>query len=58
MAALGVRNISGYTQKVRDANKAGSPILDPLWSIEVGQESGIEEAPPLEKFAFHRCCHR
>ena len=52
MAALGVRNISGYNKKVREANKAGSPIPDPLWSIEVGQESGIEEPPALETLPF------
>lgn len=34
MAALGVRNISGYNKKVRDAEKAGAPIADPLWTPE------------------------
>jgi S-DNA-T family DNA segregation ATPase FtsK/SpoIIIE len=31
MAALGVRNISGYNRKVRDAEIAGTPIKDPLF---------------------------
>lgn len=31
MAALGVRNISGYNRKVRDAIEAGTPIKDPLF---------------------------
>jgi S-DNA-T family DNA segregation ATPase FtsK/SpoIIIE len=31
MAALGVRNISGYNRKVRDAQTAGTPIKDPLF---------------------------
>ena len=30
MAALGVRNIAGFNEKVREARKAGSPIPDPL----------------------------
>ena len=30
MAALGVRNISGFNKKVKDANEAGKPILDPV----------------------------
>ena len=31
MAALGVRNISGYNRKVREAADAGQPIEDPLF---------------------------
>jgi len=30
MSALGVRNLSGYNQKVRDAEKAKKPLPDPL----------------------------
>ena len=52
MAALGVRNISGYNRKVKEALKDGNPILDPLWSIEVGQEFGVEEPPALETLPF------
>lgn len=37
MAALGVRNISGYNRKVRDAQKKGRPIMDPL--VIDGQEA-------------------
>ncbi len=44
MAALGVRNLSGYNRQVADAEKKGSPIPDPLWSAE-----SDTEAPPLEK---------
>jgi S-DNA-T family DNA segregation ATPase FtsK/SpoIIIE len=44
MAALGVRNLSGYNRQVSEAAKKGSPILDPLWSAE-----NIEEACPLDK---------
>ncbi len=30
MAALGVRNISGFNKKVKESNDAGKPILDPV----------------------------
>ncbi len=43
MAALGVRNIAGYNNKVRDAIEAGQPIVDPLWKIE----QSFETQPPL-----------
>ncbi|MBC6904914.1 DNA translocase FtsK [Saccharophagus sp. K07] len=51
MAALGVRNLAGYNKKVGDANKAGTPIADPLWRKD---ESGIgeEQAPNLETLPF------
>jgi S-DNA-T family DNA segregation ATPase FtsK/SpoIIIE len=35
MASLGVRNISGYNRKVRDAMAAGTPIKDPLFDSKV-----------------------
>jgi len=31
MAHLGVRNLSGYNRKVKDALKMGQPIKDPTW---------------------------
>ena len=31
MSLLGVRNLAGYNRKVKDAEKAGAPIEDPLW---------------------------
>jgi S-DNA-T family DNA segregation ATPase FtsK/SpoIIIE len=34
MAALGVRNISNYNRKVKDAENAGKPIKDPLFDPE------------------------
>jgi S-DNA-T family DNA segregation ATPase FtsK/SpoIIIE len=30
MAALGVRNITGFNRRVKEANEAGKPILDPV----------------------------
>ena len=34
MAALGVRNISNYNRKVKEADAAGKPIKDPLFNPE------------------------
>src|SRR5690606_25442183 len=55
MAALGVRNLAGYNRKVNDAEKAGTPIMDPLWkaspSIE-GESIPEQTAPPLETLPF------
>ncbi len=31
MAAVGVRNLGGFNKKVRDAENAGQPLLDPLF---------------------------
>lgn len=44
MAKLGVRNLAGFNQKIRDANEAGKPILDPMWNPLTGGE-----AAPLER---------
>ena len=46
MSALGVRNLKGYNQKVKQAIADGEPIRDPLWRFE---ESMLTEAPFLEK---------
>lgn len=46
MSALGVRNLKGYNQKVKQAIADGEPIRDPLWKSE---ESMLPEAPFLEK---------
>ena len=59
MAALGVRNLSGYNRKVADAAASGNPILDPLWKpdenaslfAEAGEGEG-QVAPPLEKLPY------
>lgn len=46
MAALGVRNIAGYNSKVREAEKKGQPILDPIWKSETGTKPAeLQELP-------------
>jgi len=42
MAQLKVRQLAGYNRKVREAIEAGTPIPDPLWQGEEGEEAGRE----------------
>jgi S-DNA-T family DNA segregation ATPase FtsK/SpoIIIE len=51
MAALGVRNITGYNRKVQEAIDAGKPINDPLWIPEehIGDDRPI---PTLKPFPY------
>ncbi len=50
MATLGVRNLSGFNRKVRDARDASKPIKDPLWPPEL-LASG-QPAPELESLPY------
>jgi len=47
MAALGVRNLHGFNQKVSAAEEKGEPLLDPLWRAVPG-----ESAPHLTTLPF------
>lgn len=51
MAALGVRNLGGFNRKVKDAEKSGTPILDPLWAPQEGLDLD-EEQPALTTLPF------
>jgi S-DNA-T family DNA segregation ATPase FtsK/SpoIIIE len=51
MAAMGVRNVGGFNRKVKDAEKAGTPLKDPLW--EPSPLEGMEDsAPDLHTLPF------
>jgi DNA segregation ATPase FtsK/SpoIIIE, S-DNA-T family len=51
MAAMGVRNVGGFNRKVKDAQKAGTPLKDPLWQPSPLQ--ALEEgAPDLDTLPF------
>ena len=57
MAALGVRNLSGYNKKVADAAAAGNPIPNPLWQPDenaslFAEEGEVPLAPMLEKLPY------
>ena len=49
MSALGVRNISGYNQKVRDAIKAKQPLTNPF-SLTPDNPEALEELPFIVVF--------
>ena len=51
MASLGVRNLAGYNRKVMDAEKAGEPLADPMWTPDQLSEVAIEDqvAPNLDE---------
>lgn len=38
MASLGVRNIIGYNNKIKEAKKKGAPLLDPLWENDQSEK--------------------
>ena len=47
MAAIKVRNISGYNKKVADAIAAGEPLTDPVAAVEDPAEADILRSLPL-----------
>ncbi len=49
MSALGVRNIAGYNQKVRDAVKAESPLTNPF-TLTPDNPEALEELPLIVVF--------
>jgi len=52
MASLGVRNISGYNRKVRDAVAAGTPIKDPLFDKKQLLLNPEAQPEDLEKLPY------
>jgi DNA segregation ATPase FtsK/SpoIIIE, S-DNA-T family len=50
MASLGVRNLSGYNRKVKEAADKGKPIPDPL--VDPSQLAEGEEPPVLDKLPY------
>ncbi|MFM2408904.1 MAG: translocase FtsK [Pseudomonadota bacterium] len=49
MSAMGVRNLAGYNQKIRDAIKAGKPLTNPFTLTPENPEA-LEEIPMLVVF--------
>lgn len=53
MAAMGVRNLSGFNQKVEQAIEEGAPLNDPLFTpTEVQIAGGEFDIPTLEPLPF------
>ncbi len=50
MASMGVRNLSGFNKKVKEAADKGTPIKDPIWQPLLPDVE--EEAPDLEPFPY------
>ena len=50
MATLGVRNLSGFNRKVKEAEDKGAPLKDPIWQPALPDVE--EEAPELEAFPY------
>ncbi|MBN8727953.1 MAG: DNA translocase FtsK 4TM domain-containing protein [Xanthomonadales bacterium] len=50
MAAVGVRNLAGFNKKVKDAEQAGQPLLDPLFRPDASQPGLVAE--PLEPLPY------
>ncbi len=50
MATMGVRNVAGFNKKIRDAEKRGEPIADPLFQPDPLVEA--EEIPNLTTLPY------
>ena len=50
MAAVGVRNLAGFNKKVKDAESAGQPLLDPLF--KPNPDMPMDIAQPLQPLPF------
>ena len=50
MAAVGVRNLAGFNRKVKDAEDAGQPLLDPLFVPK--PDFPMDVAQPLEPLPY------
>ncbi|HEY6544801.1 MAG TPA: DNA translocase FtsK, partial [Dokdonella sp.] len=50
MSMVGVRNLGGFNKKVRDAQEAGQPLLDPLFRPDASQPSRTAE--PLQPLPY------
>jgi S-DNA-T family DNA segregation ATPase FtsK/SpoIIIE len=44
MAALGVRNLTGFNRKVKDANDAGKPIRDPVMTDAASRDPAFDQS--------------
>ncbi|MGZ8256883.1 MAG: DNA translocase FtsK, partial [Gallionella sp.] len=49
MSAMGVRNLAGYNQKIRDAIKAGKPLTNPF-TLTPEHPEALDEIPMLVVF--------
>lgn len=46
MAAMGVRNVAGYNQRIAKSLEQGEPLMDPFWDPQAGgQPEALEKLP-------------
>jgi S-DNA-T family DNA segregation ATPase FtsK/SpoIIIE len=50
MAAVGVRNLSGYNRKVKEAEDRGAPLTDPLFQPD--EAAGEFDPPELQTYPY------
>jgi len=50
MSMVGVRNLAGFNKKVKDADDAGQPLLDPLFCPDASQPGRV--AQPLQPLPY------
>ena len=50
MSIMGVRNVTGFNQKIQEALEAGTPIKDPLWAPDLFSENEVQ--PDLEPLPY------
>ena len=50
MSIMGVRNVTGFNQKIQEALEAGTPIKDPLWAPDLFSENEVQ--PELEPLPY------
>ncbi len=50
MSMVGVRNLAGFNKKVKDADDAGQPLLDPLFRPDASQPERV--AQPLQPLPY------
>jgi S-DNA-T family DNA segregation ATPase FtsK/SpoIIIE len=43
MAALGVRNITGFNRRIKEAEEAGKPIRDPVMMLKAANDPSIDQ---------------
>jgi S-DNA-T family DNA segregation ATPase FtsK/SpoIIIE len=48
MSALGVRNISGFNRKVKDATDAGKPIRDPVMTAMAANDPTLDQSKIMD----------
>jgi DNA segregation ATPase FtsK/SpoIIIE, S-DNA-T family len=54
MAALGVRNITGFNRRIKEAEEAGKPIRDPVMMLKAANDPSIDqrEIPDLAALPY------